>query len=55
MVLAIRDDNKLITNPGGEVEINPGQLLIALGNKNQLANLRLLLKEVIVNVEKVNC
>ncbi len=55
MVLAIRDGNNLITNPGRNIEINPGQLLIALGNKEQLANLRLLLQEVIINVETLNC
>ena len=55
MVLAIRDGVDLTTNPGGDFIIGPGQLLIALGNKDQLALLRLLLKRVLLNVEKLNC
>ena len=55
MVLAIRDGADLITNPGGDFVIAPGQLLIALGNKEQLALLRELIGEVLLNVEKINC
>ncbi len=54
MVLAIRDGSNLITNPGGDFEIAPGQLLIALGNKKQLASLRKLLSGILLNVERVN-
>ena len=55
MVLAIRDGENLITNPGGDFTIAPGQLLIALGNKDQLALLRQLIGEVLLTVEKINC
>ncbi len=55
MILAIRDGSNLITNPGRDFEIAPGQLLIALGNKTQLALLRNLLRKVLINVEKMNC
>ena len=55
MVLAIRDGKNLITNPGRDVEIGPGQLLIALGSKNELLKLRRLLGNTLSNVEKINC
>ncbi len=55
MVLAIRDGANLIANPGRDVEIGPGQLLIALGSKEELALLRELLGETLINVEKINC
>jgi len=55
MVLAIRDGTKLITNPGKDVEIGPGQLLIALGSKEQLFRLGKLLGEILINVERINC
>ncbi len=55
MVLAIRDEENLVTNPGGDFIIGPGQLLIALGNKEQLGCLRELLREVLLTVEKLNC
>ncbi len=54
MVLAIRDGANLITNPSSDVEIGPGQLLIALGNKSQLLRLRELLGDALMNVEKIN-
>ena len=54
MILAIRQGSNLITNPGGDFEIAPGQLLIALGNQQQLALLRNLLRNVLINVEKIN-
>ena len=54
MILAIRHGSNLITNPGGDFQIAPGQLLIALGNKEQLALLRNLLHKVLINVEKIN-
>lgn len=53
MVLAIRDGTSLNTNPSGDVEIGPGQLLIALGSKNQLLALRRLLEDVLSNVGRV--
>ncbi len=53
VVLAIRDGVNLIANPSGEVEIGPGQLLIALGTKDQLARLRNLLGNIVVNVERI--
>ncbi|KGG14910.1 MULTISPECIES: potassium channel family protein [unclassified Prochlorococcus] len=54
MVLAIRDGDDLITNPGGDFVISPGQLLIALGNKKQLALLRQLIGDILLTVEKIN-
>ncbi len=54
MILAIRDGSDLITNPGGEVEIAPGQLLIALGSKEELFSLSKILGEILVYVERVN-
>ncbi len=54
MVLAIRDGKNLIANPGRDVEIAPGQLLIALGSKKELMTLRTLLGETIINVERIN-
>ncbi len=53
MVLAIRDGANLIANPGRDVEIAPGQLLIALGSKKQLLRLRELLGKTLSNVEKI--
>ncbi len=55
MVLAIRDDTDLTTNPGGNFEIGPGQVLIALGSKVELGRLRGLLSGILINVEKMNC
>ena len=54
MVLAIRNGTHLLANPGGEVELAPGQMLIALGSKEELARLSKILGEVLVNFEKVN-
>ena len=55
MILAIRDGEDLITNPGGDFIIAPGQLLIALGSKEQLGALRELIGEILLTVEKMNC
>ncbi len=55
MILAIRDGKNLIANPGRDVEIAPGQLLIALGSTIELARLRKLLGQALVKVEKINC
>ncbi len=54
MILAIRDDLELITNPGRDVALAPGQALIALGNKEELSNLKNLLSKILINVEKIN-
>ena len=54
LILAIRDGKNLITNPGRDTEIAPGQLLIALGSKNELLLLRKLLGKTLLNVEKIN-
>ena len=35
MVLAIRENGKLIANPGGDTQMAPGQLLIVLGSKTR--------------------
>tara|TARA_Y100001970_G_scaffold274122_1_gene373371 strand:- start:1612 stop:2667 length:1056 start_codon:yes stop_codon:yes gene_type:complete len=35
-ILAIKKDQKLITNPGGDFLIQPGQILIAFGSQEQL-------------------
>ena len=55
MVLAIKEGNDLVANPGRDVEIGPGQILIALGSKYQLLRLRSILGETLINVEKMNC
>ena len=54
MVIAIRDGNNLIANPGGGFEIGPGQILIALGSKKELFLLSKLLKGILDNVERIN-
>ena len=54
MILAIREESKLITNPGGDVKLKPGQLLIALGSKEELELLRKLFGTALINVEKMN-
>ena len=53
MVLAIRDDSKLMANPGGEVELSPGQLVVVLGSKSQLSKLRGLLGDALDTVESM--
>tara|TARA_Y100001968_G_scaffold332813_1_gene392446 strand:- start:1125 stop:2219 length:1095 start_codon:yes stop_codon:yes gene_type:complete len=55
MILAIRDGTNLITNPSRDVKLAPGQLLIALGNKTELKQLREILGETLLKVEKLNC
>ncbi len=54
MILAIREKSNLITNPGGDMRLAPGQLLIALGSKKELGKLRELLGETLVNVERMS-
>ncbi|TCD56282.1 VIC family potassium channel protein [Synechococcus sp. BS55D] len=51
MVIAIRDGGRLIANPGGDVTLQPGQLLVVLGSKQQLCELRDLLGEAVDMVE----
>ena len=51
MVLAIRDGDRLIANPGGEMQLGPGQLLIVLGSKDQLKLFEQLLGEAVETVD----
>ena len=51
MVLAIRENGKLIANPGGDTQMAPGQLLIVLGSKTQLATFQSLLGEAVDTIE----
>ncbi|MFM7311782.1 MAG: potassium channel protein, partial [Cyanobium sp.] len=39
---------ELIANPGGEVQVRPGQLMVVLGSKDQLARFRALLGPAVV-------
>ena len=55
MILAIRDGTNLIANPGRDVEIEPGQVLIALGSKKELLRFSKLLGKILINVERINC
>ena len=50
-ILAIKEDEKLITNPGGDFLLQPGQVLIAFGSKEQLTTLNRLLGNLVVSVE----
>ncbi len=54
MVLAIREGLNLITNPGGETKLAPGQVLVVLGSKEQLTKLRVLLGKTLCNVESIS-
>ena len=51
MVLAIRERGTLIANPGGDTQMAPGQLLIVLGSKTQLATFQALLGEAVDTIE----
>lgn len=51
MVLAIRERGRLIANPGGDMLLAPGQLLVVLGSKEQLLQLRHLLGSAVDMVE----
>ena len=51
MVLAIRDGDHLIANPGGEMQLGPGQLLIVLGTKKQLVVFQELLGDAVDTIE----
>lgn len=51
MVLAIRDRGKLVANPGGDMRLAAGQLLVVLGSKTQLTRFRDLLGPAIDMIE----
>ena len=51
LVLAIRDQGQLIANPGGDMELAPGQLLIVLGSKLQLSRFQQLLGDAVDSIE----
>ena len=53
MVLAIRDGERLIANPSSDVQLGPGQLLIVLGSKEQLAVFQGLLGEAVITVDNM--
>ena len=50
-ILAIKEDQKLITNPGGDFLLQPGQILIAFGSKDQLNTLAGLLGKLVITAE----
>ena len=50
-ILAIKENEKLLTNPGGDFLLQPGQVLIAFGSKEQLITLNGLLGNLVVSVE----
>jgi voltage-gated potassium channel len=51
LVIAIRDQGRLIANPSGETELAPGQLLIVLGSKPQLTRFQHLLGDAVDSIE----
>ena len=50
-ILAIKEDQKLITNPGGEFLLQPGQILITFGSRDQLDTLAGLLGNLLTSAE----
>ena len=50
-ILAIKENEKLVTNPGGDFILQPGEVLIAFGSKEQLKILNDLLGNLVVSVE----
>ena len=50
-ILAIKENEKLVTNPGGDFILQPSQVLIAFGSKEQLNVLNGLLGNLVVAVE----
>ena len=50
-ILAIKEDQKLITNPGGEFLLQPGQILITFGSRDQLDTLAGLLGNLVTSSE----
>ncbi len=53
-ILAIKEDQKLITNPGGEFLLQPGQILITFGSRDQLDTLAGLLGNLVTCKELLN-
>ena len=53
MVLAIRDKTTLTANPNGQVTLAPGQMLVVMGSKRQLQDLRQILGDAIDAVESM--
>ena len=51
LVLAIRDRDRLMANPGGDTLLAPGQLLIVLGSKLQLSDFLKQLGEAVDGIE----
>jgi voltage-gated potassium channel len=51
MVLAIQHQGHLIANPGSEMTLAPGQLLIVLGSRHQLQRFQMLLGEAVDSIE----
>jgi voltage-gated potassium channel len=45
-----RSESKLIANPGGDVRLGPGQLLVVMGSKKQLASFIELLGPALVDI-----
>jgi voltage-gated potassium channel len=43
----------LVANPGGETKLGPGQLMVVLGSKRQLARFQELLGSAVVSVEQM--
>ena len=50
-MLAIRDRDRLVANPGGDTLLAPGQLLIVLGSKLQLSDFLKQLGEAVDGIE----
>ena len=50
-ILAIKEDQKLITNPGSEFLLQPGQILITFGSRDQLDTLAGLLGNLVTSAE----
>jgi len=53
-ILAIKEDQKLISNPGGDFLLQPGQILITFGSKDQLNTLAGLLGKLVITAEILN-
>lgn len=51
LILAIRDRQRLIANPGGDTLLAPGQLLIVLGSKEQLSQFLTQLGDAVDGIE----
>lgn len=51
LLLAVRDGSNLIANPSEDHKIAPGQMLVVLGSKSQLAHFRDLLGDAVESIE----